>query len=294
MTGKKVNKKLKPVFIIAIGLWFIGLLAWYLHAKNFAVLNPAGLVAAKERRLIVGTVLLGAFVIVPVYIMTFAFAYRYREGNKNAKYSPELTGNTYAELIWWGIPILIIGTLSVITWQTSHALDPRKPINPAARPLTIQVVALDWKWLFIYPEQDVASVNFVQLPVGRPITFDITADAPMNSFWIPQLGSQIYAMPGMSSQLHLIADKPGAYDGSSANISGAGFSGMRFTAQAGSDAAFAGWVQTARSMPAQLDRNAYDSLTKPSQNDPVSLYSTVDSGLYNAILLKYMGPGGQL
>lgn len=285
------NKNYRRAFITLIVLWLIGLVAWYVQGKNFAVLNPQGMVAVKERNLMIATVLLGLIVVIPVYVMLFLFAWRYREGNKKAKYSPELSGNAFAETLWWGIPSAIILTLSIITWNSSHALDPHKALNLSTKPLTIQVVALDWKWLFIYPQQNVASVNFVQLPVGTPVTFDITADAPMNSFWIPQLGGQIYAMPGMSTQLHLIADKAGAYDGSSANLSGRGFSGMRFTAQAGSQTNFTNWLETARSSSSQLNQAAYDQLSKPSENNSAALYSSVEHDLYDKIVLKYMAPG---
>ena len=266
-------------------------MVWYLHAKNFAVLNPKGVVASRERQLMITTVLLGLIVVVPVYVMTFVIAWRYREGNKKARYSPDLAGNVFAELAWWGIPLAIISILSVITWQSSHALDPRRALNVSARPMNIQVIALDWKWLFIYPSQNVASVNWVELPIGTPVTFDITADAPMNSFWIPQLGGQIYAMPGMSTKLHLVADKAGDYQGSSANLSGDGFAGMRFTAEAGTMDQFNNWVQIAKRSPRSLNVNTYDQLVKPSQYNPVARYSLADPQLFTRVLLKYMGPG---
>ncbi len=291
--SKKGNKKYKRVFLAFIILWFIGLVVWYLHAKNFAVLNPRGVVAFRERRLMITTVLLGLLVVVPVYILTFSIAWRYREGNKKARYSPELAGNRWAETVWWGIPLAIIGVLSVITWNSSHALDPHRALQLSGTPMTIQVVALDWKWLFIYPQQGVASVNLAEFPVGTPVTFNITADAPMNSFWIPQLGSQIYAMPGMSSKLNLAADKPGSYDGSSANISGRGFAGMRFTAQATSEADFNNWLGIVRSSPDSLGMGDYKRLARPSENNPVQLYASVDRDLYNKVLLKYMVPGGE-
>ena len=292
MSRKSHNQKYKIGFIALLVLWFLGIIVWYLHGQNFAVLNPAGQVASKERHLMIITVLLGLVVIVPVYGMTFAIAWRYREGNKRAKYSPELSGNVYAETLWWGIPSAIILVLSIITWQSSHALDPFKPLNvPGKQPLVVDVVALDWKWLFIYPGQGVASINYMQFPVGTPVDFYITADAPMNSLWIPQLGSQIYAMPGMSTQLHLVADKAGNYYGSSANISGAGFAGMNFTASATSQSAYDSWLRIAKSSPNQLDNNTYRHLAEPSQNNPVTLYSSVDGNLYENVLLKYMVPG---
>jgi cytochrome o ubiquinol oxidase subunit 2 len=287
-----LNKKYKRAFIALVLVWFFGLMAVYLHGSNFAVLNPAGMVALKERNLMITTVLLGMFVVIPVFVMTAVISWRYREGNKQAKYSPDLDHNFWAEALWWGLPTGIIAVLSVITWNSSHALDPHKPLNVAAKPLSVQVVALDWKWLFIYPEQNVASVNYLQLPVGRPVHFKITADAPMNSFWIPQLGGQIYAMPGMVTGLHLMAGKPGDYRGSSANLSGAGFAGMDFTARAGSEAEFNDWLVSARRSPARLDAAAYDALARPSQHNPVALYSSAEAGLYDRVVLKYLAPGG--
>jgi len=209
-----MNKKFKIGFVAAMVLWFLGIIVWYLHKQNFAVLNPAGQVASRQRQLIIVTVLLGLLVVLPVYAMTFVIAWRYREGNTKAKYSPELSGNRWAESLWWGIPSAIILVLSIITWRTSHSLDPFKPLNSTKPAMSIEAVALDWKWLFIYPQEGIASVNYVQFPVGTPVDFYITADAPMNSLWIPQLGSQIYAMPGMAMQLHLVANKAGNYYGS--------------------------------------------------------------------------------
>ncbi len=285
-----MNKKYKVVLGgVAAGV-VLALLAWKLGHSNIAVLNPKGLVARKERNLMIVTVLLGLLVVIPVFVMTAVISIRYREGNDKATYSPELSGNLFAELAWWGIPSAIILVLSIIAWNSSHALDPKKPLDVGGQPMNIQVIALDWKWLFIYPEQGVASINYVKLPVNRPVDFYITADAPMNSFWIPQLGGQIYAMPGMSTQLHLIADSAGQYRGSSANISGAGFSGMHFVADAESQTNFDNWVSEVKASPSKLSMNQYNKLVQPSENNPVSVYSTVTDGLYNDVILKYMGP----
>jgi cytochrome o ubiquinol oxidase subunit 2 len=287
---QRLNKNYKRAFVAVIIAWFIGLMFWYLHGKNFAVLSPAGAVAVKERNLLVLTVVLGILVIIPVFVMTFWFAWKYREGNPNpAKYSPEIAGNRLAETIWWGVPTAIILVLSVVTWNSSHALDPHKPLS-GGRAMNIQVVALDWKWLFIYPEQNVASINYLELPVGQPVTFSITADAPMNSFWIPQLGGQIYAMPGMATRLNLVADRAGSYEGSSANLSGQGFSSMRFTAQAEDEAGFNRWLQLARSSPDTLNMPLYRQLVKPSENNHVTQYSGVESDLFQKVILKYMVP----
>jgi cytochrome o ubiquinol oxidase subunit 2 len=286
-----LSKKSKIILISVAVLWFIGIMVWYLHTKDIAVLNPKGIIATRERRLMVATVLLGLLVIIPVYIMTFAFAWKYRESNKKASYAPELTGNAAAETVWWGVPTIIILALSVLTWQTSHSLDPHRQLVSAKKPLNIQVIALNWKWLFIYPEQGIASVNYLRVPVDTPLNFDITADAPMNSFWIPQLGSQIYAMPGMSTQLHLMATSAGSYEGSSANLSGSGFAGMRFTTDATSEPEFNAWLTTVHSQPGSLETQTYRQLARPSQNVEPRQYASVAPDLYRQVLLKYMAPG---
>jgi cytochrome o ubiquinol oxidase subunit 2 len=223
-------------------------------------------------------------------------AWRYRAGNERARYTPDWDGNRGLELTWWGIPLAIISVLAVITWQSSHQLDPSRPLASSQSPLTVQVVALDWKWLFIYPDQHLATVNYVRLPVGRPINFQITADAPMNSFWIPQLGGQMYAMAGMSTQLHLMASQAGNYAGSSANISGRGFAGMRFTAQAVAPADFDTWVAASQHGAGHLTTSAYRNLARPSQDNPVATYAAVQPGLYDAIIMDYMMPmpGGDI
>ena len=176
--------------------------------------------------------LLSLVVVIPVFAMTIYIVWRYRESNQKAKYSPDWDHNSKVETIWWLIPTLLIVVLSVVTWNSSHSLDPFKPIKSSVKPLRVQVIALQWKWLFIYPEQGVASTNILELPVDRPINFEVTADAPMNSFWIPQLGGQIYAMAGMSTQLHLMASEAGTYAGASANLSGKGFAKMKFDTKA--------------------------------------------------------------
>jgi cytochrome o ubiquinol oxidase subunit 2 len=274
------------VFLIAL----IGLCAWYFPGHNFTVFNSAGWVATRERRLIIITLLISLIVVVPVFVLLFAFAWKYREGNTSAKYSPELDGNKWAETVWWLIPIAMICVLSVITWQSTHELDPNKVLVSTTKPLTIQVVALQWKWLFIYPEQHVASLNYLQFPTNRPLNFEITADAPMNSFWIPQLGGQIYAMSGMSMPLHLIANKDGDYRGVSANISGKGFADMHFMARSSSTTAFDDWVRSVRQSPQDLNVATYNKLARPG-GMPITSYAKADDGLYDTIVEKYMMPG---
>jgi cytochrome o ubiquinol oxidase subunit 2 len=288
-----MHKYRKRVIALTIGVAFLLPIVYgYLKYKNFAVLNPAGLVASEERQLIFITLFLSLLVVLPVYILTFTIAWRYREGNKRAKYSPGLSGNVWAELLWWSVPLAIITVLSVITWRSSHALDPRQPIKSAGPVLKVQVIAMQWRWLFIYPDEKVASLNRLELPVGRAVEFDVTADAPMNAFWIPQLGSQIYAMPGMSTKLNLIANRPGIFMGSSANLSGKGFAKMRFNTVAVSQLDFQKWLDAAkRSSP--LDWSTYQRLAKPSTSKQTNTYVLDDKELFHSVMMKYTGPGGQ-
>ncbi|HVO86824.1 MAG TPA: ubiquinol oxidase subunit II [Candidatus Binatia bacterium] len=263
-----------------------------LRDSNIAVLNPRGLIASKERNLIIISTLLMLIVVIPVYVMTFTIAWKYRESNKKAKYQPDWDHDSRLEFTWWAVPFVIIAILSVITWNSSHQLDPSQAIYTGKQPLTIQVVSMQWKWLFIYPKQNVATVNYFQIPINTPVEFQITSDAPMNSFWIPQLGGQIYAMPGMSTTLHLEASQLGSYDGSSANISGRGFSAMRFTVQANNPDDFNQWLQGLKSSPAVLSNSAYNQLAKPTVGSPVIYYSSTAPALYDRIILKFMAPPG--
>lgn len=288
-----MNRKSRIAVGVLVVFGVVALLVWYLHGRNIAVLNPAGLVAQKERNLIFIGLGLSAIVVIPVYIMAVSIAWKYRESNTKATYKPDWDHSRLYESIWWGIPIAIIAVLSFITWQSAHELDPFKPLDSKVQPLNVDVVALDWKWLFIYPNQNIASVNLLGIPQNTPINFDITSDTVMNSFWIPNLGGQIYAMPGMSTQLHLIANKIGTFNGSSANISGSGFAGMAFRARSMSDLGFEAWVHTAQSSPAQLTMNNYAKLARPSQYNPVTYYSSVANNLYNTTVVKYMVPANQ-
>lgn len=285
-----MSMKSKLITIILISIDITLAAAILLHSKNIAVLNPQGIIASKERELFIIGILLSCIVVIPVYILTIAIIFKYHEDNTKATYTPDWDHQRSLEFIWWGIPSAIILILSVITWISSHDLDPYKSLASTTKPMTIQVVALDWKWLFIYPGQDIATVNLVEFPEKTPIDFEITSDTVMNSFWIPNLGGQIYAMPGMSTQLHLMADTTGSFPGSSANISGKGFSGMTFTAKAVSQSDFVAWLQKVKQSPNTLTTNSYAQLAKPSTNVPVSVYSHEQSSLYDTIVMKYMTP----
>lgn len=255
-----------------------------------AILSPAGPVAHSERNLIYATMLLSLLVVIPVFVLLFVISYKYREG-RHQKYTPEVDGNRMIETIWWTIPTLLIIVVSIMNWTSSYALDPSRALKSHTPPLTIQVVALDWKWLFIYPEQHIATMNYVEIPTNTPVDFQITADAPMNSFWIPRLGGQIYAMPGMSTQLHLLADKAGNYGGSSANISGDGFASMRFVATAAPSTNFKNWVNGVKQTQSVLDQAQYNQLVKPSVPKVTQEYTLGDPSLYDKIVLKYMPLG---
>ena len=262
---------------------------------NLVLLHPAGAVAAQQGHLIVVSTILMLLVIVPVMALTVLFAWRYRKSNTEATYTPDWDHSTQLELVIWAAPLLIIIALGAVTWINTHTLDPYRslrkldsthPIAADTKPLTVEVVALDWKWLFIYPEQGIAVVNELAAPANVPITFKITASSVMNSFFIPSLAGQIYAMPGMETQLHAVMNRPGDYDGFSANYSGAGFSDMRFKFHSMSAAGFEHWVQTVKAGGQALDRNGYLQLERPSEREPVRRYATVADGLYDSILSR--------
>ncbi|HEX7483560.1 MAG TPA: ubiquinol oxidase subunit II [Candidatus Saccharimonadales bacterium] len=290
MIDRLINKKVRIALIALLVASFIAVAIWYISGLSIDILNPKGVVATKQYNLLVFTTLLGFIVVIPVFIMAIVIAWRYRENNHKARYTPNASTNKLAETIWWGIPIVLIIILSVVTWTSTHDLDPHKPLVSDVPAVNIQVVALDWKWLFIYPDQGIATVNFVQFPVDTPVNFSITADAPMNSFWMPQLGGQIYAMAGMTTQLHIMADTPGDYRGVSANISGEGFADMKFTARASSQADFTTWLNKTKTTPQHLDSTAYDALRKPTIANPMAYYSHAEPGLYDTIVMKYMMP----
>ncbi len=285
-----MKKTFKIILIVLLCLAAIALSAFYITSNYIDVLEPKGWIGAKERGLIITASLLMLIVVIPVFIMAFFFAWRYREGNTKSRHAPDWEHNYIAEYCWWGVPIIIIIILAITTWKSSHDLNPFKPIENGKKPISIQVVALDWKWLFIYPEEGIATVNLVQFPEKTPINFSITSDAPMNSFWIPALGGQIYAMPAMRSKLYLIANEIGIFKGVSANISGKGFAGMTFTAKATSESDFSSWVESVKTSGKSLTMDSYNQLAKPSEYHPVEYYQLADIDLFDRIIMKYMHP----
>lgn len=275
--------------------------ALLLAGCNTVVMNPSGDIAAQQGHLIVVSTILMLLIIVPVIALTFLFAWRYRhtQTDNSVPYDPEWDHSTMLELIIWGAPLLIIIALGLLTWITTHTLDPyrpleridaNRPIPATTKPLEVDVVALDWKWLFIYPEQGIATVNELAAPVDRPIRFKITASTVMNSFYIPELAGQIYAMPSMETSLNAVSNKPGEFEGFSANYSGAGFSDMRFTFHSVSNEGFDQWVQSVKTGD-KLDHAGYLELEKPSIKVAAHRYGSVDADLYHGILNRCVASG---
>ncbi len=271
-----------------------------LCACHAVVLNPSGDVAQQQRDLLIYSTLLMLIVIVPVMVMTVLFAWRYRQANSPARYEPDWDHSIHLELFIWAAPLLIIIGLGGLTWVGTHLLDPYRALGrikpgestvSAAPPLQVEVVALDWKWLFIYPQYGIATVNELAAPLDRPIEFRITASSVMNSLFIPALAGQIYAMPGMETKLHAVANTAGDYQGFSANYSGAGFSGMHFMFRALDGRDFEQWLAARRAAGGVLGRSDYLRLEQPSENERVRGFAAVDPSLYRAILNRCVEAG---
>jgi cytochrome o ubiquinol oxidase subunit II len=255
------------------------------------VLQPAGPISSAERIILLDTLAIMLAIIVPVIVATVVFAWWFRASNTRARYLPTWSYSGRVELIVWSIPALVIMFLGGIDWISSHELDPARPLASRSKPLEIQVVALDWKWLFIYPEQRIASVNRLVIPAGVPVRFRVTSATVWNAFWVPQLGSMLYCMYGMAGTLYLQADRPGVYAGLSAMISGDGFATMHFDADALSSEQFAAWSTATTSSGATLDDRSYRELLRPSMSVPPYVYGSVRPGLFDAIVLQQLPPG---
>lgn len=284
-------KKYRFAFYITTTIVISLFLILLFQQKDLSVLHPKGLIALEEKNLLVLSTLIMLIVVVPVFIFTFVFAWKYRENNPKAKYQPEFTHSVLAEIFWWSIPLLIIGVLSFYTWHYTHKLDPYKPLSYGKeKPLKIQAVALQWKWLFIYPSEGIATLNYMVIPNDTPISIELTADAPMNSFWVPALSGQIFAMPGMRTELHLLANEEGVFSGSSANISGRGFSGMNFKVKSTSMPEFEQFVKQSTASTKILNEKEYTILAKPSEYNPEESYKLDSINLFEQIIMQYMMP----
>lgn len=272
-------------FILRAGAFGILLL---MSGCSLEILSPKGDIGMQEKTLLLTAFGLMLIVVIPVIFMTVYFAWKYRATNTKATYLPKWSHSTAIEAVVWAVPCVIVTILAILTWRTSHSLDPYRPLDSAVKPINIEVVSLDWKWLFIYPDYDIATVNEIAFPVDTPVQFRITSASVMNAFFIPQLGSQIYSMAGMETKLHLIAREPGTYAGISSNYSGPGFSGMHFKALATTQQGFQDWVQHAKASDQALTPAVYTQLTKPSSNMPVAFYSDVPPGMFDFLLHSQM------
>jgi cytochrome o ubiquinol oxidase subunit 2 len=265
------------------------LLSVTLGGCSEGVLDPKGPIAAAERLIMFNSLGILLAIVIPTILATLAVAFWFRASNSRAAYLPDFEYSGRLELLVWSIPAMTVLLVGGVAWVGAHDLDPRKPISSSVTPVTVQVVSLDWKWLFIYPEQGIASVNKLVVPVGTPINFELTSSSVMNSFLVPQLGSQIYTMSGMVTRLHLQADHRGTYPGLSAMFSGDGFSDMRFTVDAVTDNGFTQWVSQAREAGPALDTKAYADLVKPSKAVAPFTYRTVAPDLFSRIVNAGMG-----
>ena len=254
------------------------------------VLDPKGPIAGAERQILFNSLGIMLAIVIPTILAILGVAYWYRSSNRRARYMPDFVYSGRLELLVWSIPAMTVLLVGGVAWVGAHDLDPHKPITSAVKPVMVQVVSLDWKWLFIYPDQGIASVNQLTIPVGTPVSFELTSSGVMNSFFVPQLGSQIYTMAGMTTRLHLQADHPGTYRGLSAQFSGDGFADMHFNVEAVPAETFARWVDATRGTGPLLDAQAYADLAKPSSAVAPFTYRAVAPNLFNDILSSAMQP----
>lgn len=278
------------MFGVKLRYLFLLVCTLLLSGCHFAILDPKGIIAAAEKKLFIESILLMLIVVVPVIIMSILIPWRYRASNTKATYTPNWSHSTIMEIIWWTIPCVIIFILSVMTWIYTHTLDPYRPLAADKKTVMVEAIAMDWKWLFIYPQYHIASVNYMMIPVNKPVRFFISSDAPMNSLEIPRLAGQIYAMTGMQTQMNMMATSIGTYTGLSTNFSGDGFSGMNFKVRVGSLDDFHAWIQAVSASSQHLTIDAYNQLIKPSENNPVQYFSKAQPGLFSMSVIKYMGP----
>lgn len=281
---KTLGRCLRPGLLFALAVFLTGC--------NTATLNPKGQIGQDEKTLLITAVVLMLLVVVPVIIMTLTFAWKYRASNTKARYEPNWSHSTAIEVVVWSIPCMIVLVLAVLTWRSSHALDPYRPIESDVKPVVIEAISLDWKWLFVYPEEKIAVVNEIKFPVDTPLNFKITSDTVMNAFFIPHLGSMIYSMAAMETKLHLIANETGEFPGMSSHYSGAGFAKMHFTAHSVTEPEYRAWVDQVRAEQGNsLNKDTFKALGEERNSDwhPVTYYGQVEEGLFDWVIAKHMG-----
>src|SRR6202051_3304368 len=282
-TSARPNMRYGLLAVVLIGAVTLG-------GCTDGVFDPKGPIALANRQILLNALGIMLAIVIPVILATLGVAFWFRASNERARYRPNFAYSGRLELLVWSIPAMTVFLVGGVAWVSSHDVSPRKPIVSTVKPLRVQVASLDWKWLFIYPDQGVASVNQLTIPVGTPVSLELTSSGVMNSFFVPQLGSQIYTMAGIITRLHLQADHSGTYRGFSAQYSGAGFSDMHFDADAVPDEKFAQWLEAVRSAGPQLDENGYAELVKPSASVAPFTYRSVAPGLFDRILAAEMQP----
>jgi cytochrome o ubiquinol oxidase subunit 2 len=282
-------KKSRPRCAFAFAVAAYALL---LAGCSYGVLNPQGPVGENEKLILFDATAIMLAVVVPVIVCTLAFAWWFRARNKRAQRRPDWEYSGRIEFVTWSIPAMIVLFLGGIAWISSHDLDPRKALMSSVTPVEIEVISLDWKWLFIYPQEQVATVNELVIPIGTPVHFKLTSGSVMNSFFVPQLGSQIYTMAGMTTQLNLLASNAGTYAGLSAQFSGDGFSDMRFDVRAVPVEEYAAWLASTHASATQLDAARYAQLAAPSRGDEAATFGQVTAGLFDSIVHNHGAPIG--
>lgn len=282
MLAKKIFRSLKVLGLLILPLLLTG-------CSKLIVLNAKGPIGQEEATLIYKSIGAMLIVIVPVFIMTYLFVKRYRASQNADDYDPDFVHSTGVELVIWLVPIMIVAFLSYLVWIKTHELDPYKPLASDHDQLNIQVISLDWNWLFIYPDHNIAMINELVIPEKVPLSFRLTSATVMTSFFIPQLGSQMYAMAGMQTQLHLMADETGTFEGHNIEFSGEGYDTMHFKVIAKPKQEFDAWVNQAKQQNNQLDMAAFNTLSRPNTDYPVTIFSPVEPGLFNHVMQSFMG-----
>lgn len=282
------------IWLVPLALIDLILLMFYLTKdKNVALFNPKGHVAQEQFELTMFALAVLFAVTIPVMFLLYFVAWKYRESNTKATHDPNQKNSKMTVALMWIVPVLCLFIMAPVMWFATHRLEPIKELKADNDTMKIQVVAMQWKWVFLYPEHNIATVNFVQIPKDTPVTFELTADeSPMSSFWIPNLGGQLYAMTGHVNKLNLIGDTVGDFPGSTAELTGSGFSGMRFTARVSTTPDFENWVFESKQSGSALDESAYSKLLEPSKNNPHAVFASYQPGLYDKITSKYLGSHG--
>ncbi|OMF29127.1 cytochrome ubiquinol oxidase subunit II [Paenibacillus sp. FSL H8-0548] len=279
-------RTLTPVLIMLMAVVLSGC------GEQFLVLDPKGPIGESQKDLIYFSTILCSVIIIPVLILAAFIIWRYRDKpNRKASYTPNWEHSTKLEVTWWGIPIVVILILAVVTVRYTYALEPSKPIESAKEAITIEVTSLDWKWLFTYPDSGISTVNYIKIPEDVPIKFRLTSDTAMNSFWVPQLGGQIYTMSGMAMTLYLQADEQGSYYGSGANFTGEHFAQMTFKVDATSEEEYQAWIDDVKASSPALTMDGFEALTEPGVSD-VQLFSSSPEGLFDKVVMQYVNGGG--